>query len=175
MILETERLILREMTVEDFEEIAEMLQDAQVMYAYEHAFSDEETEEWIKRQIKRYAEYGFGLWAVILKQNSKLIGQCGITMQECGASLVHEIGYIFNKAYWHMGYAAEAAFACREYAFEKLGIDEVYSIIRENNIPSQKVAKRNKMTKRGMMVKHYYNMNMPHYIYSVRRDEITEG
>ena len=76
MILETERLYLRKMTQEDYPALCRMLQDPEVMYAYEHAFSDTEAHEWLDKQLARYAEYGFGLWAVILKETGEMIGQC---------------------------------------------------------------------------------------------------
>lgn len=168
-ILETERLYLREMNPDDFDALCLMLQDAEVMYAYEHAFSDEEAHQWLDNQLKRYEEYGFGLWAVILKETGGMIGQCGLTMQDGGGKEVIEIGYLFQKAYWHKGYAAEAAQACKKYAFDTLKAEEVYSIIRDNNIASQNVAKRNDMTVCGEIVKHYYNMDMPHLLFSVKR------
>ena len=65
--------------------------------------------------------------------------------------------------------AAEAASACREYAFNVPGFNEIYSIIRDNNIPSQNVAKRNGMTPAGTFVKHYYGMDMPHILYKAER------
>ncbi len=54
------------------------------MYAYEHAYSDAEVQEGIDKQFQRYEEYGFGVWAVILKETGTLIGQCGLSMQPCG-------------------------------------------------------------------------------------------
>lgn len=139
------------------------------MYAYEHAFSDSEVDTWLNNQLRRYKEDGFGLWAVILKDTDELIGQCGLTMQNIGEKEVVEVGYLFNKAYWHNGYATEAAVACKNYAFNTLDIDEVYSIIRDNNLPSINVAKRNGMTIKGEFTKHYYGMNMPHLIFSVNK------
>ena len=113
-ILETERLRLRELVPEDYGALCLMLRDAETMYAYEHAFSEAEAREWLQRQFDRYAEYGFGLWAVILKETGELIGQCGLTMQDGGNfGRVLEVGYIFNRSFWHRGYAAEAARACR--------------------------------------------------------------
>lgn len=70
-----------------------------------------------------------------------------------------------------MGYAIEAASACKQYAFESLRLAEVYSIIRDNNIPSQKVATRNGMKKIGETIKFYYNVHIPHTIYRITRDE----
>ena len=77
MLLETERLSLREMTQADYPSLCRILQDEQVMYAYEGAFSDAEIQEWLDRQISRYQKWQFGLWAVILKETGELIGQCG--------------------------------------------------------------------------------------------------
>ena len=63
----------------------------------------------------------------------------------------------------------ETAAACKEYAFNILNIDEVYSIIRDNNIASQNVAKKNGMTIKDEFVKHYYGMDMLHYVFSVKK------
>lgn len=168
MILETERLYLREMTQNDFTSLCRILQDERVMYAYEGAFSDAEVQEWLDRQFARYNKYGFGLWAVILKENDEMIGQCGLTMQSWKDGEVLEIGYLFQYRYWHKGYAVEAAKACKEYAFEILNADEVCSIIRDTNIPSQKVAIRNGMIKMDSWIKHYKGVDMPHNRYVIK-------
>ena len=140
------------------------------MTAYEHAFDDAEVQQWLENQLRRYREDGFGLWAVLLKDTEQMIGQCGITWQECNGRRVLEVGYLFEKAYWHQGYATEAAIACKEYAFEVLQADEVFSIIRDNNFASQKVALRNGMSITDKLTKHYYGMDMPHLVFSVKKD-----
>lgn len=167
-VLETERLILRRLRRSDFKALCTILQDEQCMYAYEHAFSDEEVWEWLERQLVRYSEYGFGLWAVILKDTGKLIGQCGITMQQWDEKQIPEIGYLFARDWWHHGFGLEAAAACRDYGFQQLGMDILYSIIRDNNVPSQNLARRNGMKVCGRTIKHYYQMDMPHLIFSVK-------
>ncbi len=169
MVLETKRLILREMTQGDFPSLCKILQDDEVMYAYEGAFSQAEVQGWLNKQLDRYKEYGFGLWAVVLKETGQMIGQCGLTLQEYNGGNVLEVGYLFNKAYWHHGYASEAAIACKEYAFDKLNADEVYSIIRDTNIPSQNVAKRNGMVCVDTFIKHYRGVDMPHFLLAVKR------
>ncbi len=169
MILETERLYLREMQQSDYSSLCKILQDEEVMYAYEGAFTDEEVQNWLDKQLKRYLDNGLGLWAVILKETNEMIGQCGLTMQEFNGRQVLEIGYLFQKAYWHKGYASEAAIACKEYAFEKLNTDEVFSIIRDTNTASQNVAIRNGMTVTDQFIKHYRGIDMPHLVYSVKR------
>lgn len=169
IILETDRLVLRELSLLDKENLLLILQDKDVMYAYEHAFSDSEVDIWLNNQLRRYKDDGFGLWAVILKDTNEFIGQCGLTVQNIGEKEVVEVGYLFKKAHWHKGYATESAIACKNYAFNTLDIDEVYSIIRDNNMPSINVAKRNGMYLKGEFVKHYYSMDMPHLIFSVNK------
>jgi len=169
MILETKRLMLREMTQEDLPSLCKILQDDDVMYAYEGSFSDYEVQNWLDKQLERYKEYGFGLWAVILKETGIMIGQCGLTMQEYNSNNVMEVGYLFQKEYWHCGYASEAAIACKEYAFDKLKAKEAYSIIRDTNTSSQNVAKRNGMSCIDKFIKHYRGVDMPHFVFYVKQ------
>ena len=96
MIFETERLILREMEQSDFKDLAEILQNPNVMYAYEHDFTDNDVQEWLDRQRNRYKKYGFGLWAIILKSTNEMIGQAGLTMQPYKETEVLEIGYLLK-------------------------------------------------------------------------------
>ena len=170
MILETQRLILREMTQADLPALRQILQDDETMVAYNGAFDEAETQAWLDRQLARYAQYGFGLWAVVLKQTGDMIGQCGLTMQPWRDEEVLEVGYLFNRAFWHHGYATEAARGCMEYAFDRLGAKEVCSIIRETNQPSRRVAERNGMVLRDTWVKHYRGVDMPHVRYCAERD-----
>ena len=176
MILRTERLLLRELEEGDFPTLCRMLRDPEVMYAWEHAFSEEEAWDWLRRQQERYRRDGFGLWAVVEQSTGEMVGQCGITWQDAGEGRrLPEVGYLLEKAAWHKGYAAEATRACRDYAFDVLGFGEVCSIIRDNNLPSQAVARRNGMEARGSLVKHYQGMDMPHLIFTVRKGELRRA
>ena len=168
-MLETERLILRELQPSDYDALCRIMQDEQTMTAYEGAFSDEEVQAWLDRQLERYRKWGYGLWAVVLKETGAMIGQCGLTMQPWKGEEVLEIGYLFERAYWHRGYATEAARACRVYAFDTLNAKEICSIIRDTNTASQNVALRNGMKKTDSWVKHYRGVDMPHDRYVVWR------
>ena len=172
MILETERLSLRELTQDDYPALCRILQDERVMYAYEGAFSDAEVQEWLDRQLARYKKWGFGLWAAVLKETGEVIGQCGLTMQLWKEREVLEIGYLLRRDCWHRGYSTEAARACKAYAFEKLEAEEVCSIIRDINEASKRVAIRNGMMKTDVWTKHYRGVDMPHFRYViVKADE----
>lgn len=175
MILETERLYLREMDQADFDSLCKILQDGDTMYAYEGAFSDGEVQEWLDRQLSRYRKWNFGLWAAILKETDELIGQCGLTMQPWQETEVLEIGYLFNRRYWHRGYATEAAKACKKYAFDILNAEEVCSIIRDTNIASRNVAVRNGMHVTDTWTKHFKGVDMPHYRYVVHNPRFQSG
>lgn len=171
MILETRRLYLRRLEESDYQALCRTLQDEQAMYAYEGAFRDEEVHDWLARQLLRYEAHNFGLWAVILKETGQFIGQCGLTMQPWEGKQVLEIGYLFERAHWHRGYATEAAIACKRYAFEVLGAEEVCSIIRDTNRASQRVAERNGLRKTETAIKHYRGVLMPHFRYVMTRAE----
>ena len=70
-LIETARLFLRKMTQNDFGDLCKILQDSEVMYAYEGSFSNEEVQDWLDRQLNRYRNDGVGLYAVILKKNRR--------------------------------------------------------------------------------------------------------
>lgn len=139
------------------------------MYAYNGAFNEEETNAWMQKQLQRYNDFGFGLWAIVLKESGEMIGQCGITMQEYNDMMVPEVGYLLAYKHWHKGYAIEAATACRDYGFNTLHFDAIYSIIRDNNIASQKVAIKNGMIPIDTVVKHYRGEEMPHMVFCIKR------
>jgi len=173
-LIETERLLIREMEQSDFDALCKILCDEEVMRAaYESAFSLEEVQNWLNRHFKRYAEYGFGLWAVVLKETNEMIGQCGLTFQGWRDKEVLEIGYLFQKAYWHKGYATEAAIACKEYAFKVLNASNVYSIVRDTNIASQNVAVRNGMKIIDKDTKNFRHIDMDFYLYSAGQTDET--
>ena len=112
-ILRTRRLLLREMTEGDIPDLEEMLLDPEVMYAYPHTFTKEDVENRLARQQQRYRQDGFGLWAVVLRSTGEMVGQAGLTWQDCEGQPVLEVGYLLKKRFWHQGYASEAARACR--------------------------------------------------------------
>lgn len=169
IILETDRIYLRKLNKTDCDDLCEILQDTETMYAYEHAFCDEEVRAWLENQLRRYADDGFGLWALIDRVSGVFVGQAGLTWQNTDRGVELEMGYLLKKRFWHQGYATEAACACRDYAFHSLNKDKVVAIIRDNNYSSRKVAERVGMKREHSFVKHYYGLEMPHIIYGVSK------
>lgn len=140
----------------------------EVMYAWEHGFTQKDVRKWINRQLTRYRKDGFGYFAVILKQNSTLIGQAGLMKSTINGNEVVELGYIFDNAYWHNGYGTEAACACLEYAFGELALKTVCCSIRPENKASIRVVERLGMTLCGSHTVIYNEKEMPHLIYELK-------
>lgn len=145
MILETKRLILRELTENDFSDLFEVLSDSDVTAHYPYTFDEKRVKGWIERNIERYKTDGFGLWAVVLKESGRLIGDCGVTMQNINGKTLPEVGYHIHKDFRRKGYASEAAAGCIGYAFSKLGFGKVYSYMKYTNEPSCRTAEKNGM------------------------------
>ena len=168
MLLQTELIFLREFTYDDFDSLFEILSDAEVMKYYPKPFDADRVKGWIKWNQENYKNYGFGLWAVCLKDSGKLIGDCGVTIQNIDGNLLPEIGYHIHKDFWQQGYASEAAAAVREWAFENTKYDCLYSYMKYSNVPSYKTAQKIGMKK----LKEYPDeKNDVSYAFGISREE----
>ena len=170
-ILETTRLILREFVLEDAEALAQVLSDPETMRFYPAPLTRTEVDEWIERNRRRYANDGVGLWAMVLKSTDEVIGDCGIIRQQVDDESLYEIGYHLRRDFWKQGLATEAANACREWGFAHLHADRLISLIRPENLPSRRVAKRNGMT----IWKEVQWRGLQHYVYAVERSQINSS
>lgn len=167
-MIETERLILRNYTTEDFDALYEIVSDKETMQHYPSPFDEEKTRDWIKWNLENYEKYGFGLWAVVLKETGEFIGDCGITIQNIDGELLPEIGYHIHKKYWRRGFAKEASRAVRDWVFKNTKYNEIYSYMKYTNVPSYSTAIANGMKK----VKEYIDpKNEISYAFSISRLE----
>ncbi len=166
VILQTPRLYLRKIQTDDYSSVCSILQDIDVMYAWEHAFSDEEVAEWIDENIMRYNRDGYSYWAVIEKTSDKLIGFTGLIAEQADGENYVGVGYIYKNLYWGNGYAFEAASACVDYAFNTLRLNEITAQIRPENTASRRVAERLGMSIKKRFIRRYKNKDIPHLLYS---------
>ena len=170
-MIETNRLILRQMTYDDFDALYEIFSDAETMAHYPSPFDRDKVMNWIKWNIENYEKYGFGLWAVVLKETGKVIGDCGLTMQNIDNEILPEIGYHIHRKYQRNGYGSEAARAVRDWTFENTAYDCIYSYMKYTNIGSYSTAMANGMKK----VKEYPDeKNGISYAYAITRSEWKE-
>ncbi|MDR1796037.1 MAG: GNAT family N-acetyltransferase [Clostridiales Family XIII bacterium] len=171
IITETNRLVLRELSHEDLPAMRNIFCDAETMAVFGGAWSNEECLARLEKQLQSYRDNGFGRWAVILKATGKVIGLCGLQYFDTDTETVPEIGYFFNHMFWHKGYATEAAVACKHYAFDILGFEEVYSIMLGVNYASMNVAIRNGMLVRRHYMKREDDKDVIRYIFSTKKSD----
>ena len=168
MEFETRRLILRELTEADFDRWFEILSDAETMKHYPAPFDEAKVKRWIDWNMENYQRYGFGLWAVELKETGAFIGDCGITMQNIHGQMLPEIGYHIHKKHQRRGYASEAAARCIDLAFETWQFPAVYSYMKYTNQASYGVALKNGMR----FIEEYEDpVNTVTKVFAMTRDE----
>ena len=170
--METQRLLLREMNPEDFEALFRVLGDPVIMQHYPYAFDEQCVRSWIERNMNRYRENGFGLWAVCLKDTSELIGDCGLTLQNIEEEILPEIGYHIRRDCQRKGYARKAAMAVRNWAFQNTDYPALYSYCKYTNTPSIKTAESI-----GMRFDREYpdEVNGTTHVSVIRREDLTEN
>jgi [ribosomal protein S5]-alanine N-acetyltransferase len=142
VVIETNRLFLREFVPEDVDALAAVISDAETMRFYPEPRNRAGVESWIERNRRRYREDGHGLWAMVLKSTGELIGDCGLARQSVDGVDEIEIGYHVRRDMWGQGLAPEAAAACRDHGFERLQADRLIALIRPENLPSRRVAEK---------------------------------
>lgn len=160
IILETNRLILRDLREADLPVLIAMNQDSDIIRYFPKLYSKVDSFRLYQGIQDEVKAYGYSLWAVEEKISQKFIGLVGLhhsDLQIFSGKEAVEIGWRLRKEFWNRGYATEAAQACLDFAFQKAGLSEVYSFTSLLNQPSQKV-----MQKLGMeFVKEFDNEKVP--------------
>ena len=168
--LQTDRLITRFLTPEDIPAWAAFFKDKEALeFLSTFGFNSDidMSKFWIEKQLLRYKENRFGLQALIHKETNEFIGQCGLVSQQVGGVAEMEIGYHIIKKYWGQGYASEAAKCFMNYAFTNNLAPSLISIIDINNIKSQRVADKNKLTRERQTTWAHHNV----YIYRITKEK----
>lgn len=141
-LIETPRLGLRPLRAEDDVDLRRVFADPDARRFYPEMADAAMVCRWIARNVERYRDDGFGLWALELRDGGALIGDCGLTWQEVEGRQELEIGYHVALEHRGRGFATEAARACLEYALRRVERDLVCSIVRPANHASRTVAGR---------------------------------
>ena len=141
-ILETNRCLVRETTVEDVDAFYELYKDEEITRYMEPLFENRDEEiEYTKSYIKNvYEFYGFGMWTVVEKTSGKVIGRAGVSYRE-GYELP-ELGFMIGKEFWRQGYAYEVCLAILDYMYENYETEQIYIFIEPQNSPSIHLAKK---------------------------------
>ncbi len=142
VVLETSRLLLREVVPQDADALAAVLGDPVTMQYYPAPFDRAEIDQWIRRNRTRYVDSGFGLWAMLLKHSGELIGDCGCYVREVDGQFEFEMGWHVRRDLWGRGYATEAAQHCIDYGIARLGAERIIALVRPQNKSSCRVAEK---------------------------------
>lgn len=137
IILETERLILRESTVDDVDEFYRIYSEQGITDYTENLFEDPDDEKrYMSSYIREiYGFYGFGIWTVILKETGEIIGRAGVTRRDGYDDL--ELGYIIEKRHQQKGLATEICKAILTYAQRELNVNAMQALTEAPNIASE--------------------------------------
>ncbi len=140
VVLETERLQLRELTPEDAQSMFDLNSDPEVIkYTGDPPFESVEQTKVFLQNYDDYKKNGFGRWAMISKAENEFIGWCGLKLNE---EKLIDLGFRVFRKHWNKGYASEAAKACIHYGFETLGFDQITGRVLSENTASIKVLEK---------------------------------
>lgn len=142
LVLQTRRLLLREFTTADVDVMEGILGDPGTMEYYPAPFPRAEIVDWIRRNLARYRDCGFGVWAMLLKETGELIGDCGCYIREVEGNFEFEMAWHVRRDLWSRGYATEAAQSCLDYGFSDLGAERIIALVRPENKSSCRVAEK---------------------------------
>ncbi len=140
-LIETKRLILREWEIEDVFDFYEYASDPIVcaIMGYQPLSDIEEALKVVKDFI-----YHKEVYAVVLKEENKVIGSIGLHPHACSIRHIHldkDIEFVLNKGYWGSGYMTEAASGILTFCFEHIHVDNLYVNLMNENARSMRFIK----------------------------------
>ncbi|MBK9730893.1 MAG: GNAT family N-acetyltransferase [Chitinophagaceae bacterium] len=140
-ILETPRLLLRELSQDDYQNFFDLNNDPEVVkYVGDGAFASVNAAKNFLLNYDQYKKYGVGRWAVILKASNEFTGWCGLKFQQDLSETGEvDLGYRFSRKFWGQGIGSEAAKACVDYGFHQLHYKRIIGRVMAGNIASVKV------------------------------------
>lgn len=171
MQIETERLLIRPYTRDDLEELIEMRSDPDV-YRYLGGLERQNPVEITKRlefYLECYEKFGFGMSAMIWKENGEVIGGCGLQPLEDTGEI--EVGYSLKKAYWRRGIGYECASAWLKHGFENVGLERIVAVADKDNIGSWRIMEKCGMTFEKIQLA--YNMECK--FYAISKEEFAKA
>ena len=172
--LETERLLLRKITMGDIEDIFAYASDPEVpkYMPWEPHRSLEDTKEYLARVLERYEQHWPGPWGIVHKGDGKLIGSCSFHSWNRDDRRI-EMGYVLSRPYWGQGYMAEAVRAVIDFGFRALGLNRIEAMCEVPNTGSARVMEKAGMTYEGTLRQYVFEKGTYRdlKIYSILRSQ----
>lgn len=165
-VLETERLLLRELRPDDAEAVLAVFNDSYAHRWYPHLAEPEAVVHWVGQNLERYAQNGFGLWALLLKDSGELIGDCGLTLQDVKGRPELEVGWHVRADQRRRGLATEAGRACLDWGMRRTDYRRIVSLVHVENPASGAVAQK---VHAGRLPEPIDRRGGPHWLYVTDR------
>jgi [ribosomal protein S5]-alanine N-acetyltransferase len=153
--LESERLIMRGMTLDDAKVVQRLAGDKQIAattLSIPHPYEDDVAEKWISSHAENFQNGREIVWAITLRETTELIGAIGLIL-----SLEHsraELGYWVGVPFWNKGYTTEAGYAVLRFAFEEMNLHRAYAHHLDHNPASGRVLQKLGMKPEGVLRQH---------------------
>ena len=142
-ILETDRCVIRELTLDDLDALFELYGDGEIDKYTAPLYPYEEEKEFQRAYIENmYRYFGYGMWLVFSKETGALIGRAGLEHREYHEEIELELGYIIGTRYQGQGLATEICEAILNYAKENTGFERINTLIEDGNVPSEKLTRK---------------------------------
>lgn len=143
-VIETKRCYLREMTLNDLDDLYALYQGKTITQYMEGLYEErQKEEEYTKAYIKNmYQFYGYGMWVAIHKSTGKLIGRAGLDNLHLHGKIVLQMGYVVGEAFQNRGYATELCQGILEYVKEETEFEEIHCLIQKENKISVHLAQK---------------------------------
>jgi RimJ/RimL family protein N-acetyltransferase len=162
--LETERLRLRQATLDDLDAWHEIAHDAERAWYGKAQSTLDESRTKLELRIAHQERHGFSLWPVELKQTAEVLGVAGLVHLQDGPEI--EVGYRFIERHWGNGYATEAAQAALAFGFDELRLDRIVAVTLPDNHASRRVLEKCGLTFVGPT----FVYGHPHVKYAIKRN-----
>lgn len=175
-IIETERLILREVTLKDAEDMLTYLSDPDVVKHM--GLEPYQTVEDVQSEIQWYqsiVKEGSGVrWGITLRNSGKVIGSCGF-LNRASKHFRAEVGFELSKQYWGKGIASEALEAVVKFGFKHMELERIEALIEPGNTSSQKLVEKTGFVKEGLLRHYEYTCGKfdDLLIYSILKGDLT--
>jgi len=142
VVIETDRLVLRTFETGDETALQQVFADPCARQFYSVMAEHGAVRSWIERNLVRYRQDGYGLWAACLRETGEVIGDCGLILQHIAGVPEVEVAYHIRADLRGRGLATEGATACLDLGFSSFGARQIVSMVHPANIASRTVASR---------------------------------
>lgn len=141
-VLETERCMIRETTVEDVEEFYRIYAEPSITYFMDPLYEKPEEERAYAQDYieKVYSFYGYGMWSIVNQATGRVMGRAGLSWRE--GYDIPELGFVIEVPYQRQGYAFEVCRAIVDYGFHELDFEKIQALVKAENVASVMLCKK---------------------------------